>query len=268
MDSSDLRTSHQQLLNEATRLAGSLTALSQRATTYHHLFRDSGGNHIFPLIAAHGALWARGYFAFGKKLGTLLSWQYAFDPARRQRKLAALEDFANAFRDINRKVCVDTYANYHFVENFGDHPDAASIVEPMLLEALNRVHAARRTGRKLSDNEKREVFETHFLNEQTHVVGPCLQAAVDSFDWPVVRAFAVRPLIRFAYFGMRECFLFRNFACREERIEKGLRAFDIAASAGWNNVESALKNYDILPAEFFANATDYFTELRSSLLTA
>lgn len=74
MSITELREAHQKLLDEGTRLAGSLTALSQRATTYHHLFRDSGGNHIFPLIAAHGALWARGYFAFGMKLGRWLSW--------------------------------------------------------------------------------------------------------------------------------------------------------------------------------------------------
>lgn len=264
----ELRLAHQRLLDEATRMAGSLTALSQRATTYHHLFRDSGGNHVFPLIAAHGALWARGYFAFGRKLGRWLSWQYLFDANRRERQLAALEEFANAFRDVNRRVCIDTYANYHFAAEFGEHPDATSILDPQLLDALNRVHAARRAGRGLSDGEKRYVFETHFLHEQTHVVGPSLLAAVEKFEWPLLRSIALRPLIRFAFFGDRQFFWFRNFSRREERIEKGLRAFDLAASVGWDRVESSLRDYDILPAAFFANSVEYFADLRTSLLTA
>ena len=65
------------LTREAERLAGGLRDLAQRATVYHHLFRASGGNHIFPLIAAHGALWAGGYFRFGQRLATALAWQYA-----------------------------------------------------------------------------------------------------------------------------------------------------------------------------------------------
>lgn len=268
MATTELRQAHQQLLNEGTRLAGSLTALSQRATTYHHLFRDSGGNHIFPLVAAHGALWARGYFTFGMKLGRWLSWQYLFDSDQRERQLAALEDFANAFRDVNRRVCIDTYANYHFAAQFGEHPDAATIIDPQLLGALNRVHAARRAGRELSDAERRHVFETHFLHEQANVVGPSLQTAVERFNWPLLRAIALRPLIRFAFFREREFFWFRNFARREERIEKGLRAFDIAATVGWDRVESSLREYDILPAAFFTDSVRYFSELRTNLLTA
>jgi len=268
MDTNQLRQAHQEILDEATRLAGSLTALSQRATTYHHLFRDSGGNHVFPLIAAHGALWARGYFAFGMQLGRYLSWQYFFDSNHRRRQLACLEEFANAFREVNRRVCVDTYANYHFTERFGEHPEAAAIVDRQLLDALNRVHAARRAGREMSDQEKRQVFETHFLHEQTHVVGPSLQAAVDHFEWPLLREIALRPLIRFAFFRNREYFWFRNFANREERIEKGLRAFEIAASIGWDRVESSLQDYAVLPSAFFADSVQYFAELRASLKPA
>lgn len=268
MATSELRQAHQQLLDEGTRLAGSLTALSQRATTYHHLFRDSGGNHVFPLIAAHGALWARGYFAFGMKLGRCLSWQYFLDAEHRRRQLAALDEFASAFRDVNRRVCIDTYANYHFAAQFGEHPEAAEILDPQLLDALNRVHAARRAGRELSDADKRIVFESHFLHEQTHVVGPSLQIAVENFDWPLVREIALRPLIKFAFFREREFFWFRNFASREERIDKGLRAFEAAASVGWQRVESTLRDYDILPSAFFADSVRYFADLREGLTAA
>ncbi len=49
-----LKTAHDDLRAEAVTLAGGLTDLSQRATVYHHIYRASGGNHVFPLIAAHG----------------------------------------------------------------------------------------------------------------------------------------------------------------------------------------------------------------------
>lgn len=51
-------------------------------------------------------------------------------------------------------------------------------------------------------------------------------------------------------------------------VEKGLPAFDIAVSAGWDRVESSLRDYDILPAAFFANSVEYFADLRTCLLTA
>jgi hypothetical protein len=52
----ELAREYEALTREGTRLAGGLCDLAQRATVYHHLFRASGGNHAFPLIAAHGAL--------------------------------------------------------------------------------------------------------------------------------------------------------------------------------------------------------------------
>src|ERR1043166_6952165 len=121
MDLAQLRTAHAAIGAEATRLAGGLLDLAQRATTYHHLYRDSGGNHIFPLIAAHGALWARGYFRFGMGLGRCVALQYALSPRRRRERLQALAAFADVFRDINRRVCIDTYTNYHFVGRFGEY---------------------------------------------------------------------------------------------------------------------------------------------------
>ena len=157
---------------EGEKLAGGLTQLAQRASVYRHIYRASGGNHIFPLIAAHGALWARGYFRWALALGRKLAWQYAWNPALQRRQLASLDNFAAAFRDINRRVCADTYANFHFTAEYGDHPDAAVLVPTDLLQALNRMHCAQRAGRTLSTPQKQEIFTAHFLNEQQHVVSP------------------------------------------------------------------------------------------------
>jgi hypothetical protein len=161
-----LAREYESLTQEAERLAGGLKDLAQRATVYHHLFQASGGNHAFPLIAAHGALWAGGYFRFGARLAKVLSWQYAASPLRRRQQLQALEAFADAFRAINRRVCVDTYVNFHFTAKYGDRPEARALVSPELLEVLNVVHAARLEGRELPDDQKKEVFRAHFLDEQ------------------------------------------------------------------------------------------------------
>lgn len=261
-----LQQRYEQLSEQGTRLAGRLTDLAQRAAVYHHVFEDSGRNHIFPLIAAHGALWARGYFAFGMKLGRLLSWQYPFSPAKRAEAQNRLTEFADAFREINRQVCVDTYASYHFTSEFGDHPDASQIIAPQLLDALCRIHAARRTGRELNTLEKRGVFEAHFLNEQQHVVGPRIAKAIEAFDWPLLKGVALRPLVQFSYFRQGEFFWFQGFHRTEERIARGLRAFDIGARVGWKEVEASLDRYAVLPESFFVNSTQHFAMLRDRVL--
>src|SRR5687767_1523301 len=94
------------LRREAELMAGARGDLAQRAMVYHHLFRHSGGSHVFPLLAAHGALWGKGYFALGTKVGQVLSLLDLYRPAERRRRLASLAAFADAFRDINRRVCI------------------------------------------------------------------------------------------------------------------------------------------------------------------
>jgi hypothetical protein len=255
---------YEALHRDAQRLAGGLTDLAQRATVYHHLFAHSGRNHIFPLIAAHGAMWARGWFRFGMKLGWCCSWQYVHSRETRRKRLAQLTAFADAFRDINRRVCVETYTTYHFTARFGDHPDAGQFVPSEMLRALNRCHAARRNGRELSTGAKRDVFEAFFLDEQQRVVGPQIEQATSAFDWPLMKRLALRPVIRFAY--LPRPLFFRNFADRAERIEKGLRAFDLAAAVGWAQVESALRSYALLPDAFFTDNLRHFAAVREMVL--
>lgn len=265
MTSEKLREDYDQLQREAVQLAGGLTDLSQRATVYRHLFLTSNGNHTFPLIAAHGALWAGGYFRFGLKLGSILSWQYIGQRDMRRNQLRRLAAFADVFRDINRRVCIDSYVNFHFTRRHGLDPHAVDFVPFDLLEPLNRMHAASNAGRNLTDSEKRDVFVAHFLHEQANVVGPTLADAVAEFDWPLAKAIALRPLVRFSYFPGQLRLWFRDFASREERIEKGLTAFNVAANVGWANVDAALRRYQVLPEAFFAAPAVYFNELRATM---
>jgi hypothetical protein len=264
----NLAERYESIRAEATTLAGELTDLARRAAVYRHLFLASGGNHAFPLIAAHGALWAGGYFRMGLRLGRMLSWQYLAQPELRQAQLQKLDAFADLFRDINRRVCIDTYTSFHLTRLHGDHPDLGTVLSPELIEPLNRIHAANARGRELTETEKRMVFEAHFRHEQRNVVGPTLTEGVAKFDWPLVRAIALRPPVRFAYFPLGKCLWFRNFADQDERIEKGLEAMAIASRIGWRNVDAALQKYAILPAEYFQQPAAWFAEFRRHWLPA
>jgi hypothetical protein len=268
MDRVALSAAYAAIHAEATVLAGGLTDLPQRATVYHHLYQTSQGQHVFPLIAAHGALWAGRYFRFALGLGRVLAWQTPRNRRWRLERLTALEGFANAFRDINRRVCVDTYTNWHFTARFGQEPGVTELVPGDLLTALRQMHTAMAEGRTLTDAEKRAVFEAHFLHEQEHVVGPAITRAVAEFDWPLVRGIALRPWIRFAYFPRFRSFIFRDFSKKTERIEKGLRAFDWAAEVGWRHVEEQLADYRTLPVEFFRDTAGYFGRMRRATLAA
>lgn len=267
MNLDELQAAYASIHSEGARLAGGLSDLPQRATTYHHLYRDSGGNHIFPLIAAHGALWARGYFRFGMRLGRVLALQYGLDSQRRQEQLAALATFADAFRDINRRVCTEIYANYHFVGRFGTRPDAERLIPPSILTALQRLHWARTQGRVLADAEKLAVFDAHFLYEQEHIVGPSVALASTAFAWPAMQWLALQPVVRFAYFPGWRVLRFRNFADVQERIANGQQAFAWGSQVGWPTVEERLRAYRILPPEFFGEGSAFFAQLREAVLS-
>ncbi len=265
-DLQELQERYLSIKHEATRLAGDLGDLAQRATVYHHVYDHSNGNHSFPLIAAHGALWARDYFAYGMKIGRVLSLQY-LAPARRHAQLKALTDFANAFRDINRRVCIEIYTNYYFTLEYGKSPHAAQFVSPKLLHALNILHAAVDDHRRLSDQRRRLIFQAHFLDEQELIVGPSIDQALTEFAWPAMKWLALRPCVRFAYFPEGKQLKFRNFSRLEERVERGLGAFDTAASVGWKHVEAALAAYEILPRAFFErDSKAHFAEVRELAL--
>jgi hypothetical protein len=260
---SPLEAEYAALRREAEIMAGANGDLRQRALVYHHLFRHSGGNHVFPLLAAHGALWARGYFALGMKVGLALSLLDFAKPEERRRKLTALAAFADAFRSINRRVCIEVYATYRFTSAHGEGQEIQRLIEPDLLESLNRCHSARKRGQRLEGAERRDLFEAFFRWEQRAVVAPSVEAAIEAFHWTRIRDLALRPNIRFAYIPRRNTLRFADFADVDERIEKGLRAYDIAEDVGWDAVEKALSTYRILPADFVEMTDTRIAEIRA-----
>lgn len=257
---------YRRIRQEAEILAGGLTDLARRASVYHHMYAHSGGNHTFPLLAAHGAMWARGYFAHGMRVGSILALMHVTSPAARRDRMEALCAFANAFREINRRVCVETYTAYHFTRLYGDTGPAAALVPGRLLDQLNECHAARRAGRVMEADERRALFAAFFMWEQDCIVGPAVDAAFSAFAWQPIEWLARRPRIAFAYIPRHRQFRFRDFASKSERIARGLQAFDLAEEVGWTATEHALRTYDILPTEFFGDAAGYFERLRDTLI--
>ena len=248
----------------ATALAGKTGDLIQRASVYHHLYADSGGNHSFPLLAAHGALWASGYFRKGMRFGSLVAGGRRLLGDDADLLMTTLKIFAEEFRDINRRVCVETFFIYRLTSNPNLIEAAERLIPERLLAEMDRCHHARRTGRSLSDTERRALFEGFFLWEQEHIVGPAIKQAFATFDWPLIRKMALRPKIRFSYFDHTPL-AFRNFNDTNERIEKGLAAFDRACKSGWSEVERALDDYSVMPLKFAADPQEFFHAIQRSV---
>ena len=247
---------------EATRLAGRPSDLVQRSSVYFHLYQHSKGNHAFPLLAAHGAMWGSRHFAKGLKIGRALSVAMMATPEVKRQKVTALENFATAFKEINRRVCVETYTCYHMTRIHGEHSDITEFVPTELVEVLNVCHRATRAQIDLTDAEKRALFEAFFYWEQHNIVGPAVDIAVSEMDWPLIMWLAMKPAIGFRYFGTAKRLWFSDFSSKSERIEKGLAAFDLAENAGWDVVERSLGAYKIMPAQFLVNPAQHFDDIR------
>ncbi|MEM6972459.1 MAG: hypothetical protein AAF577_06610 [Pseudomonadota bacterium] len=242
---------------EARTRAGGAADLALRASSYRALYAASGGTFTFPLLAAHGALWAAGYFRCNLVIGHAANrvlplpgaarrhWSHdGRSPEARKARAGRLEAFADAFREINRRVCEETWAAYHLTA----HPrvDAtAAGVPSALVDALALCHDAARRRMRLSPGERHSVFEAFFRWEQESVVAPAVTRAFAMLDWPLAEAIARRPRIGFRYFPRFTALSFRDFGDQNERIAHGLKAHALAERVGWSTVERSLDGYGV-----------------------
>ena len=266
MSDSELQIAYTDLKSQAELLVGGLGDIQRRVAILTSLYLDSGRNHVFSQIAAHGALWAMSYFEAGGSLGRLVARRYFYNAEERGYRLGILREFSEAFRRVNRLVCIDTYTNYHFTKTYGHLPAAATIIPGELLDALNRVHHARSHNTALSPSEKRQIFEHSFHCEQEITVAPGVAAAVAGFDCRIMRALCLHPLVRFAYFPGLRYLLFRDFSNKEERIAKGMRAYDLAERVGWDHVHKSMRYYGQMPESFFTAPLDHYQQIRQEVI--
>ncbi len=261
MTDQELSKAYQTLRQEAAFLVGSRCDLIRRVAVYHHLYRHSQGNHVFPLIAAHGALWANWYFRWGMRIGRILSLQYLFQRSLQKRRLADLLIYADAYRDINRQVCIETYSVYHFTRLYGHLPEAEAYVPVELLRKMMNCHAAVAQKRMLDAAERADLFKAFFLWEQDAIVAPAVESATEDFYWPLLKAIALRPSIRFAYFPLHQRLNFSYFVDKQERIEKGFIAYAVAEQIGLSAVEQKLDRYKIMPRAFHEDSERHFMSM-------
>lgn len=256
-----LTREYETIREHAERLAGGPGDIPQRVALLHGIFVDSGGNHVFPEVALHGALWAYSFYERRGAVSRAIACRYFYDADERARRSYMLFRFSQGFKEANRSVFVDTYANYVFAKRHGDDPGADEVLAPPLLEALNRVHKARRAGTQLGERDRAEVFETALLYEQEQTVGPKVLEEVARFDCPVLSAIVLRPVVRFAYFPRTTYLAFRNFGDTNERIDKAVRSLKLAERAGWPRVSRLIARAGVLPERFAHNPLDYAREL-------
>ncbi|MFH5803481.1 hypothetical protein [Alienimonas sp. DA493] len=264
----DLAARYAVLRAEATALAGTPADIRQRAALLHRIYLDSGGNHAFAEIAAHGALWAYGFFETTGTLGRVISYRYALNGAEMVRRHAMLQGFADGFKEANRSVFVDTWSQFYLTAELDDPSDAVPLVGADLAPALGTIHEARRSGRLLDADVRKELFQRVLRREQTVTVGPKVNEEFAKFDCPILRACVMKPPVRFAYFPKWTWFWFRNFQDTEERVRRAHRCFDIAEAVGWNHVFDSMQSYRVLPPEFFVDPPGYAAGLRDRLLAA
>ena len=235
------------LRKEGYLLAGELGDLNRRAWVYHQMYLDSGKRSVFPLIAAHGALWATAYFRQGQLGGKIFSLPYLLTPALRRVRLASLALFADRFRDINRRVCAESYAIYHYTKRYGGGSFIRSVIGDAFADTLCECHASNKAGTPYGQELREKLFFAYFNWEQEHIVGPAVTEAFDDFDWGIVKYLALRTKLDFTYFGKNFGVRFKNFASKEERISRGLQVYRRAEEVGLDHVENALGRYKRIP---------------------
>lgn len=263
MAAPDLGAAHERIRGEAVRMAGGPGDMAQRVALLHAIFVDSAGNHAFPEVALHGALWAYGFYERRGVVSRMIAHRYFYDREERARRSYMLFEFSQGFKEANRSVFVDTYTNYWFTRRYGEVAGAEAMIAPDLLDALNRVHHARSEGRSLSREERGRVFETALLFEQETTVGPKVKEEVSKFDCPILSRLVLKPIVRFGYFPRTTAMVFSDFGDTDERIEKAIHSYDLAERVGWPTVSGAIRYQGVLPERFFADPLAYGDGLRA-----
>lgn len=257
---------YQELRNEATILAGKPSDIPQRAAMLHQIFLDSGGNHGFAEIAAHGALWGFNFFETTGTLGKLISYRYFYNNNEMKYRHGLLQTFADGFKTANRSVFIDTYSNYYFIKKFGEEKEAETIFKPELLEALRQITKAASEKKLLDTNTRRQLFYTTLQWEQETTVAPKVKEEIAKFDCPILKRLVLKPFVRFSYFPHFKMFWFKDFSATDERIRNAHECFEIAEKVGWTQVFSSMEKYEVLDKGFFQDPRSFARGLKEKLL--
>jgi hypothetical protein len=235
--------------NQGHALAGEPDAFGVRAGLYHRMYLESGKRNVFALIAAHGTLWGAGYFKKGLLGAWLLSLPYLLVPRVRRAKLRAVTEFADSFRAINRRVCSESYAIFHYTKNFGGTSYIRNAIGDELADILCECHASIDSGSGFTRVQRERLFSAYFNWEQDKVVAPLVTQAFEQMDWRVIKWLALRPKIDFTFLDKASHAQFSHFPSQAERVMHGMRLYRRAEEIGLAYAEQCLDRYPIKPVQ-------------------
>ena len=227
-DTDKLDARYQDIRDSAERAAGPTSSLRFRARGYLDLYFQSNGACRFALIAAHGALWASWYLVCAKLAAMVFAVTdptVRMSPVKRYRQFAA---YVTVLKTINKLVMVETYVLVHTIQQLGVEFAIAKGIPEDVARDYDRAMSATDPDPTLL----RDLYHRHFLWEQERVVSTKLDEGFAAFSWPFMRNLCQRPWVWFGYFRPGKSMNFKSFTDQEERVEKGLIAYDRAANAG------------------------------------
>jgi hypothetical protein len=228
-------------------IAGEPGDLVRRASVYREMYLESGERNVFPLIAAHGSLWAVGFFKKGDLGAKLLSLPYLLIPGSRNEKLRSVAAFAERFKDINRRICAEAYAIYHYTKYYGDDAFIRSEIGDDFADVLCACHRSIDANTEFTRLMRERLFNA-FLNwEQTFIVAPALVEAFADLRWGVIVHLAMKLKVDMLYLGRRFPLRFENFASKAERINRGMQAYRRAEEVGLEKALDSLGDYKLMP---------------------
>lgn len=253
----------------AIMLAGKADDAPTRAVFLHDLYVSSRGNHTFPEVALHGALWGHRFLAQTQRTTEWVSEFGLTNVSAVEQLVEAAENFRKVLLETNRLVFIDTYTNYHFARLHGRKAGAERVVPKNLLEPLTRSTVAQ-AGTSIGPftlAERESLYDLSLDWEQYSTVADAMSKAVrdivshldvgpDIVNRMLQKAF-VKPVVHFEYFPWNKYFYFNNFADKAERIRYARESYDIAERVGFAKVASSMAGYGTLPSSYFADRTGY-----------
>jgi hypothetical protein len=242
----ELRTEYETLKHRALTVAGRSGDVKARVLALRDIYRDSRGDHAFPLLAMHEMLWAYDFFEVTGTLGDFITHRFVGDVTAQGMRLDMLSEFAEAYRTGCCNAFVDTYTNYYFSRAYGEMPGADRFVRPSLLHALNELQHGIQRKKRLPEERKRELFSLALEFEQAQTLAGEIRLGLDRLTCPFVHGLVRRAVVRLAYFPPQVRFYYRDFSDADERVARGRRAYELATQRGWDKVSDATHGYGII----------------------
>lgn len=236
----NLDAAYSQIQKQAIQLSGRPQDIAQRVQHLKQMYVDSKGKYAFPLVAAHGAQFAKKIFGVTQSASDVFSLIAQMSSSGELNKAQRLNEmtsnFSTQLENVNRFVFIDTYTNYYFSKIYGRRPGAEKFIPSSLLNALNRMHEAK----TYNETEKRALFHEALLYEQHTRVSPMVTKVCGGYSEKWLLHLILKPIVRFAYFPKSVYFQFTDFSSEAERIHYALRSYDLAVQAGWVKVFNTL----------------------------